>query len=253
MAEELIPQVQGYKKKLEVAGFAIVTLASAGIVILGGLAAGAAAGVAIVAIALVNLVPVAARKMAMMKQRALTAITEEYSEETLREDERREAERVTANENEYATIKAELDQVVHELNDASTIAKSPQERDMITQQIEEVKRVLQEKFADVESRQADLVELRRVNDVLIPMDRAARAMLRANREERNPEERQRLIEARQAIKVRMGRAVAKEQVSASRRATQGSGVPALGRAVPETLDVSSVRSPRVLVDRVNKE
>ena len=66
----------------------------------------------------------------------------------------------------------------------------------------------------------DLVELNRVNRLLITFDRSARAMGKAQGAERNPEEQQRLVTARTAIKTRMRTAIAGQQVQAMRHEVQ---------------------------------
>jgi len=71
------------------------------------------AGASLVAVAglfMVNfVVPVTARAVALRRVQTLTKLTEKFSEETIREDEQKEAERIGVLETQYTTSRAELE------------------------------------------------------------------------------------------------------------------------------------------------
>lgn len=232
MTKTLDPRVQGFEKKVKLAGVAVVAVLASVVVIVGGLTLITAGIVALGALAMVNFVPVAARWMALKKQAALTHLAEEFSEETIREDECQEEARVGEVEQNYQTTKAELEGGIEELS-TSLVTANEAERPIIQSQIDQMNQVIVDMYADLELRQTDLKELKRVNGILIPLDRAARSMARAKQAERNPEERQRMITARNAIKTRMRSALAGQQVSALRRNVHGSATSAPARVVPQ--------------------
>ncbi len=231
ISKELDPRFTGFERKLKLAGVAFVTVVASGVVIVGGLSVIAAGGVALGALAVVNFIPVAARWMALKKQAALTYFAETFSEETVREDERHEAERVGEAEVALAITKSELEGAIEELR-GQLDAATPDEQHVINEQIHTMERVITSEDAALRQRQVDLKELRRVNGLLIAIDRSARAMSKAQGAERNPEEHQRLMTARNAIKTRMRSAIAGQQIEAMRREVHGNAASAPARVFP---------------------
>lgn len=220
LSQDLDPRVKGFEKKVKVIGVALVTVAAAAVVAITGGAVIVASLAVIGALVLVNVVPVVARRMAIWKQSKLTQIAEEFSEETIREDERHEAGRVEEAETSFKTMKSELEGAIEELR-GQLKGASTDEQDVINNQIKTMEGLITEQAEALHQRQVDLRELRRVNGLLIAMDRAARAMNKAQGAERNPEEQQRLVTARNAIKTRMRAAIAGQQVEAMRRDVNG--------------------------------
>ncbi len=232
MTKSLDPRVQGFEKKLKLAGVAIVGVLASAVVVVGGLSIIAAGVVVLGALVMVNFVPVAARWMALKKQASLTRLAETFSEETVREDERRETERVGEAEAAFTTTKSELEGAIEEMRGQLNGA-TPDEQNVVNSQVSTMQGVIASEEEVLRQRQQDLKELRRVNGLLIAIDRSARAMSKAQGAERNPEEQQRLMTARNAIKTRMRSAIAGQQVEAMRRQVHGSPVNVPGRVVPQ--------------------
>lgn len=211
---ELDPRVVPLEKKLKMVGVAVVAVAASGVVIVGGLSIIAAAGVGLAALAAVNLgIPLGARQIALWKQKGLTALAENYSEETIREDERQEGDRLAAQQSLYQKQEAEFGSVVEELRSNLSTA-SPEERELLQGQIDELIRILGEAKSAVQQKAADLVELRRINKIYIGFQKASQAMKGAKELARNAEQIQRVETARNAIKTRMREAVAGQKLEA---------------------------------------
>ena len=102
LPDELDPRVIKLEKLIKGIGLAAVAVAASSAVIAVGASVVAASAIALVALAAVNFaVPVGARYLALKKQQALTRLAEVFSEETIREDERQEAERIKDLEQSY--------------------------------------------------------------------------------------------------------------------------------------------------------
>ncbi len=243
--KELDPRGKGIETKLKLAGVAVVTVLASGVVIVGGLGVIAAGTVALGALVMVNFVPVAARWMALKKQGALTQLAESFSEETVREDERQEGDRVLEAENAFKTTKSELEGAIEEMRN-QLVGATLEESEVINGQIQQMEVVISSQEAALRDRQEDLKELRRVNKLLIAIDRSARAMSKAQGAERDPAEHERLMTARNAIKTRMRSAIAGQQVEAMRREVHGSltgatrrpaPIPQVGHSTGEVIDI----------------
>jgi hypothetical protein len=238
---ELDPRVKGIEKGVKYVGAAVVAVGAATIVVVTGGAIIVAGVTVIGAIVMINVLPVVGRRLALWKQGKLTQLAEEFSEDTIRDDERKEAERVREAEEAFKTTKAELEGSIEELR-LQKDGSSPDEINVIDNQMQTMEQVIAQQGDALQQRQLDLKELRRVNGLLITMDRSARAMQKAQGVERDPEEQQRIVTARNAIKTRMRTAIAGQQVDAMRRATHGKISPQsaaqLGHAQPVTLPIS---------------
>jgi hypothetical protein len=162
-------------------------------------------------IAMVNLVPVVARSLALWKQKSLTALTEAFSEETIREDEGKEAERVRLLESQYITSRSELEGAQEELRKQLKGA-SPDEEGMLQAQIDAMEQVIIGAQETLKTRKEDFIELQRVNKLYIALHRSAAAMEKVQGAERNVEEIQRIETARNSIKTRMRAAMAGKTV-----------------------------------------
>ena len=112
---ELDPRVKGFEKTMKLAAVAVVAVLASGIVIVGSLSVIATGGLVLGALVVVNFIPIAARWMALKQQAALTYLAETFSEETVREDERHEAERVAEAEAAFAITKSELEGAIEEM------------------------------------------------------------------------------------------------------------------------------------------
>lgn len=209
------PKALSLQKKLKIVGAGAIAVAGSGIVIVGGLGIIAACGVGLVAVAAVNIVPVVARYIALKKQQALTALAETFSEETIRADEEAEAGRVQELETEYKVTKSELQGAQEVLRDEIE-GSDEQTAANLTAQIATVQDVIDRAGAKLEERMEDLKQLRKANRVYIAFERSARAMLRAEGAERTAAERQRVEEARNAIKTRMRAAGAGQEIKSMR-------------------------------------
>lgn len=211
---ELDPRVVPLEKKLKMAGTAIVAAAASGVVIVGGLSIIAAVGVGLAALAAVNFgIPVGARYIALKKQQALTALAETFSEETIREDERQEGDRLTEQQRLYTTQSAEFGNVIEELT-SNLDGATQEERDLLQGQIDQLNGVLRDAEAAIQQKVADLAELKRVNKIYVGLHRAAKAMRGSQDLARNAEQIQRVETARNAIKNRMREALAGQKLEA---------------------------------------
>lgn len=205
---ELDPKAQKIQTIAKVGGTAVVAVAAAGVVTVAGASLAVAGTVALVGLAMVNfVVPVGARAIAIYKQKTLTAIAETFSEETIREDERREGDRIELLEEQYVTSRAELegaqDELRKQLKDAT-----PEEAAMLNAQIESLQSIIESAEDTLKARKEDYQELVRVNKMYIALNRSAAAMQKAQGADRNSEEMQRITTARAAIKNKMRAAMA---------------------------------------------
>lgn len=213
LQKELDPRVKGFETKLKLAGVAAVAVLASAVVILGGLTFITAGIVALGALAMVNLIPVAARWMALKKEQAMTHLHEEFSEETIREDERQEGDRLSEQQALYATQSAEFGNVIDELKSSMGDA-SDEERALLQGQIDQLNGVLVDAEVAINQKIADLAELKRVNKIYVGLHRAAKVMKRSQDLERNATEIQRVETARNAIKTRMREALAGQKLDA---------------------------------------
>lgn len=211
---ELDPRVVPIEKKLKMAGAAVVAVAASGVVIVGGLSIIAAVGVGLAALAAVNFgIPVGARYIALKKQQALTALAETFSEETIREDERQEGDRLVEQQRLYTTQSAEFSNIIEELNSNLSNA-TIEERDLLQGQIDQLNGILKDAELAIQEKVADLAELKRVNRIYIGFHKAAKAMKGSQDLARNAEQIQRVETARNAIKTRMREALAGQKLEA---------------------------------------
>lgn len=211
---ELDPRVVPLEKKLKMAGVAVVAVAASGVVIVGGLSIIAAVGVGLAALAAVNFgIPVGARYIALKKQQALTALAETFSEETIREDERQEGDRLTEQQRLYRVQAAEFGNVIEELS-SNLDGATQEERDLLQGQIDQLDGVLRDAETAIQEKVADLAELKRVNKIYVGLHKAAKAMMGSQDLARNAEQIQRVETARNAIKTRMREALAGQKLEA---------------------------------------
>ena len=208
----LDPRVVPLEKKLKMAGAAVVAVAASGVVIVGGLSIIAAVGVGLAALAAVNFgIPVGARYIALKKQQALTALAETFSEETIREDERQEGDRLAEQQRLYKTQSADFGNVIEELS--SNLDEATQEEHGLLQgQIDQLNGVLKGAETAIKEKVAGLAELKRVNRIYVGLHRAAKAMKGSQDLARNAEQIQRVETARNAIKTRMREALAGQKL-----------------------------------------
>ncbi len=211
--QELDPRVQGFEKKAKLIGVGVVALVAAAVIIITGGVIIVASITAVVALAVVNFVPVAARWLALKKQQSLTALAETFSEETIREDERLEGDRVAEQQRLYTIQSAELGNVIDELRANMTGATS-EEHDLLQGQIDQLDSVLTDAEKAVNQKVVDLAELKRVNKIYVSFQRAAKVLKSSQDLKRNAEQIQQVETARNAIKTRMREAVAGQKLEA---------------------------------------
>lgn len=186
---------------------AVVAVASAAVIVTGASLV-VASVIGIAGLFMVNfVVPVAARSIALWKQKSLTALTEAFSEETIREDELKEGERIKVLEHQYIASRSELEGAQEELEKQMKSA-SLEEKQMLQTQVDALQNVINDAEDSLKTRKTDFVELQRVNKLYIALHRAANAMDKASGAERNVEEIQRIETARNSIKTRMRAAMA---------------------------------------------
>lgn len=247
--EELDPRVKKFQTGLKVAGAAAVAVVGSGVVIVGSLSVMAAGALALGALAMVTFViPVGARSLALARQKALTALAETFSEETIRDDEEAEAERVKILEQQYKISRAELEGAQEEMRNQLDGADTATQ-ELINSQVAELQNVIDEGEATLQQRMFDLEELRKANKLYIAFQRAAAAMIKAQGAERTAAERQRIETARNAIKTRMRGAMAGKTIE-SMRSKAGVGgsdklplhkVAAIGSSRPVTIQPQTLK------------
>ena len=214
LPQELDPRVRGFEKWVKGIGLAAVAIVASGVVVAVGASVIAAVAVGGIALVVVNFgIPVGARYIALKKQQALTKLAEVFSEDTIREDERQEGERIRGLEDAYTTSRAELEGAIAELHDQMKHATDA-ERVMLQSQIDTLQGVIESAEANLRQRKEDFVELQRVNKMYIVFYRSAAIMQKTRGAERDPEELQRLETARTSIKTRMRQAMAGKTVEA---------------------------------------
>ena len=220
LPDELDPRVIRLEKLIKGIGLAAVAVAASSAVIAVGASVVAASAIALVALAAVNFaVPVGARYLALKKQKGRTRLAEVFSEETIREDERQEAERIKDLEQSYKTSRSEIEGAQEELRSQMSCA-SDEEHTMLESQIRALQDVIENAEEMLRQRKVDFCELQRVNKLYIAFHRSAAAMERTQGAERNPAEFQRIETARAGIKQRLRQALAGktiEQMNAQMR------------------------------------
>ncbi len=211
---ELDPRIVPLEKKVKIAGVAVIATAASGVVIIGGLSIIAAVGIGLVALAAVNFgIPVGARYIALKKQQTLTALAEKFSEETIREDERQEGERISILENSYTTSRAELEGAQEELRNQIATA-TEEEKEMLQSQIDNLQSVIDNAEQTLLQRKKDYEELKRINKLYVAFHRSAMAMEKSEDAVRSSAEFQRLETARTSIKTNMRAAMAGKTIEA---------------------------------------
>ena len=213
-------KVQNYVRTAGLVGVAAV---SSIVVVVAG-ASLAAAGLAMVAgLVLVNfVVPVAARSVALWRVKALTQLTETFSEETIREDEQKEGERIKLQEQSYVQMRAALEAAEEGLRQQLPRA-TDDERTDLNDQILEIRTAIGDAETALKQKKVNFIELQRLNEQFIAKHRAALAMQSAKGAERTTEELQRIKIARAAIISRMREAKAGKTVEAMDLAIQKQG------------------------------
>lgn len=239
---ELDPRVVPLEKKLKLAGVAVVAIATSGVVIVGSLSIIAAVGVGLIALAAVNFgIPVGARYIALQKQKALTALAETFSEETIRVDESQEGERIQILENSYKTSRSELEGAQEELRNQLSTA-TQEEQTMLQGQIDALQNVIENAEQTLMQRKQDFEELKRINKLYIAFHRSSKAMEKSGKAERSSTELQRLETARSSIKTNMRSAMAGKTIEAMNSQL---------RINPDMTKVAQIGNSRPLINAAN--
>lgn len=196
---------------------AIVAIGSLAVIASGGLMV--VAGVAMVAgLATINFLPVAARTLALWKQKSLTSLAEAFSEETILEDEKKEYDRIKVLEQQFKLSSAELEGSIEELS-KQLVGATEVEKEAIKDQIQAMKTVIQDAEDTLITRKRDLEELTRVNKLYIALHRSATALEKAQGAERGSQEIQNIELARNSIKTRMRAALAGQKIEQINRSS----------------------------------
>lgn len=202
------PRFNKIQKATKVAGVVVVAGAASVAITMIGASIITASVVAVVSLFMVNfVVPVAARSVALWRMNTITRLTETFSEETIREDEQKEGERIGVLEEQYMTSRAELEGAQEELEKQISRATAD-EKDMLKEQVKSLQVVIDEAEDTLKQRKVDFSELQRVNKLYIALHRSANAMQKAQGAKRNSEELQRIEIARTSIKNKMREAMA---------------------------------------------
>lgn len=217
MSQDLLPtdpqvlKVQGYAKT---AGTVLVVGAASAAVVVVGASLVTASVVAVVGLFMVNfVVPVAARSVALWRVNAITKMTEVFSEETIREDEQKEGERIKILEDQYTTSRAELEGAQEEIEKQVKNATA-EEKEMLKSQINALQSVIDDAETTLKQRKVDFAELQRINKLYVALHRSSQAMQKAHGAERNPAQLQQLEIARNSIKTKMRAAMAGKTIEA---------------------------------------
>jgi HAMP domain-containing protein len=210
---KLDAKVQKFEKGAKNVGTVLVVVATAVAVGLYGATLAISGVFAILGLVFINLVPVVARQLAMLRQKSLTAIAEHFSEETIRDDEKQEADRILMLEDSFKTQKSELEHAMEELHLVQKDA-SEDEKEMIQTQIQAMKDIVDNAYTTLVDRKKDFEELKKQNKLYIALSRSASAMEKAQGANRNTQEIQNVLTARTAIKQKMRSAMAGKQIEA---------------------------------------
>ncbi len=207
---------QKMQQYVKYGGLAIVAVMASIAIAVAGASMVVAGVTAIIALAMVNLLPVLARQFALWRQKAMTHLAETFSEETIREDERNEGERIRELEVQYKASRSELEGAMDELHSQMATCTS-EERNMLQSQIDSIILAIRNAEESLMQRKQDYVELQRVNKLYIAFHRSASAMEKAQGAERDPAELQSLETARASIKTRMRSAMASKTIESMNR------------------------------------
>lgn len=215
MANEILildPRAKKVQNIAKAAGVGLVAVAASGAIIVTGASVIVASVVGVAALFMINfVVPVASRSIALYRQKTLTALTEAFSEETIREDEEKEGERIRTLEQQYVTSRSELEGAQEEL-EKQIKDSTTEEKDMLKDQIASLQDVIDTAESTLKTRKEDFKELQRVNKLYIALHRSASAMEKAQGAERNTDEIQRIEIARNSIKTKMRAAMAGQKI-----------------------------------------
>lgn len=219
MNDPRFTKMQGIVK---VAGTVVVVGAASVAVIAVGTSLIMASTIAVGALFMVNfVVPVVARSVALWRVNAMTRMTEAFSEETIREDEQKEGERIETLEEQYTTSRAELEGAQDEIEKQISRATAD-EKEMLKAQVAALQDVIDTAEETLKQRKVDFAELQRVNKLYIALHRSANAMQKAQGAKRNPAELQRIQIARNSIKTKMRQAMAGKTIESMNLAMQNS-------------------------------
>lgn len=151
----LDPRAQKVQNVAKAVGTGAVVVAASGAIIVTGASVIVASIVGVAALFMVNfVVPVAARSIALYRQKTLTALTEAFSEETIREDESKESDRIRTLENQYVTSRSELEGAQEEL-EKQIKDSTPEEKEMLKSQIDSLQEVIDTAEVTLKQRKED--------------------------------------------------------------------------------------------------
>lgn len=212
-------KIQTYVKN---GGNALVVVGASAAVMVVGTSLAISGAIAVVGLFMVNfVVPLAARSIAIYRQKALTSLAEHFSEETIRDDEKKEGERIKMLEQQYTISRSELEGAQEELEKQLPRATA-EEKELLKGQIASMQMVIDDAELTLKTRKTDYSELQRVNKLYIALHRSASAMEKAQGSERNPEELQRISTARDSIKAKMRAALAGKTIESMNLAMKNS-------------------------------
>lgn len=214
MSDQLDPRVHNIQKIAGGAGIAVSGVLAAVAVVVFGASLITISIVGIIALFMVNyVVPVSARAIALWRQKTLTALAENFSESTILDDEKQEADRITQLESQYTTMRANLENAQEALR-AQIPNATPDEQTMINNQLQAMADAITNAENVLKQRKEDFAELHRTNGVYITLNRAAAAMKASGQQVRDSDQLQAVQTARAAVKTRMRAALAGQTIAA---------------------------------------
>lgn len=213
MENGLDPRVQKINTIAKTGGVAIVAVAASAVVIVAGSSLVVAGAVGLVGLFMVNYaVPVGARRIALMRQKALTDLAEEFSEETIRKDELEEDQRIKVLQDKYVKASARIENASQNLRKQLDRAKDD-EKKIIEQRLQQLKETILLMENEIRNRKAIFEEMKRVNEMEIAMNQASDAIIEASGQTRTAQQDQDIRTARNAIKNRWNEAIATSTIN----------------------------------------
>lgn len=200
---ELSPEAKKIQNWVKGAGLLVVAALASLIVGAVGLSIVGASAIGLAALFMVNFgIPVGARYIAVWRQKAMTRIAEVYSEETIREDERLEGERIAEQEKQYKISRPALESAIDELTNQIPHCDEDQKQ-MVVSQIASLRNSINCSEDVIRQKKEEFASLVKQNNLWVALDRAARAEQKAQGTMPNPEQIQQVNAARAAIKSRL--------------------------------------------------
>ena len=212
MLEVQDPKAKQLMQVAQIGGTVVVGAAALVVIMVAGTSLVVAGGIGLAGLVLINFVlPVGARALAIARQKAYTSLAENFSEETLKDDEVKEGQRIQQMETEYINARAAMESASQEIRQQLSKA-NPDQAQVMQNQLDAMSQVVLNAEAALKERKADFEQLKEEDAVLIAINKGANALKKFGGAQRNPQEFQDRLTARAAILNRMRQAVATQTV-----------------------------------------